>query len=217
MKKLLIIVLIVIAGCKKKEQPIVFKFWNDLKQPINVKLYATRQDYFTQTSPVESFRINAKDSFKIVKSTIEGKANYIDWYTDNFYHNNIYHGAHESGQAPPIFYNTNSWSNEYIPPYGSLARIVCLGGAGTQNTWKTLDGTSYITFYKDFKAVMSVGGSIENLRYYYSKDDSVTLSIDLVRMSDSLIIGSAKTYRETVWPMEKYSGVLYVNNYTMKK
>lgn len=135
------------SGCKKDPKdntPVTFI--NRVDKTITLDIYASEDDYASNSNKVETITIEPNDNKTIPGSTfLSGRTYYMDWYSDDFYHNNWYNDDYPVIGPARVRIAPKPGDNTYYlePGYKGNARNAFLEGAGTETTWISIGAFLY--------------------------------------------------------------------------
>lgn len=133
-----VLLLILAQACKKdpKDNTTV-TIVNRIDREITLDLYASAEDYTTNSNLIDRMVVPAGGNTSIPGSTFKsGATYYMDWYTEDYYYNNWYNDDYpvtgERVRIKPV-----AGANTYYleTGYKGNARNAFLKGAGTETTW----------------------------------------------------------------------------------
>ena len=131
------------ASCKKKGTDNTdVLFVNRLTDVVTVDVYSNMEDYKNSSNLFLRKTVPASDKIIVPGSTFEaGKTYYMDWYTDDYYHNNWFNDMYNDQDAAYVVIKPVAGDNTYFLQdwYEGKARQVYLDKTASSTTWQAVD------------------------------------------------------------------------------
>lgn len=140
-------------GCKKEKDNEAVTIVNRLDKTVTFDLYDSEADYATNSNLLKRTVIAAGENAILPSNIFEdGGTFYMDWYTEDYYHNNWYNDDYPvTGQRVRISPKVGANTYYLEPGYKGNGRTAFLNGAGTQTSWIAIGAYlySHSTGYSD--------------------------------------------------------------------
>lgn len=143
---LMVICVTALQGCKKKglDKSIV-TFVNRLEYAVTLDLYASAEDYATNTNLQNRLVIEGGETLTLPGDNFEsGVTYYMDWYSEDYYYNNWFNDDYPVDGGRVRIKPTEGNNTYYLEPgYKGNSRKAFLKGGSASTTWIAIGAYLY--------------------------------------------------------------------------